>query len=114
MITRKRPPAAEEEDRERLMTEAELQQQIIADCHSRGLWALHVPDSRRLPAGWVDLIILGRRGSLFVELKSTDGRRSLDQIRVARQLEQAGLTYRLWRPHDYCTGKILAELDLIM
>lgn len=92
------------------MTEAELQAEITKMCDERGLVWIHAPDARRVRKGWVDLIILGK-GALFVELKSTDGRRSMKQIEMAESLLLAGLPYRLWRPADLGSGVIENELN---
>lgn len=95
------------------MTEAELQREVIdlVACMP-GLWCYHAHDHPRNKPGWPDLVILGR-GALFVELKSEDGRRSLAQVEVASRIAAAGLTYRLWRPSDWSSGLIRAELEAL-
>jgi hypothetical protein len=94
------------------MTEAELQAKVLSEVKRCGLWALTVGDSTRATAGWVDVFVLGR-GALAVELKSTDGRRSLYQIDVAQRLARAGLSYRLWRPEDWASGTVTKELEAL-
>lgn len=93
-----------------MMTEAQLQTAIIKMCNDRGLVWIHAPDPRRVGKGWVDLVILGK-GPLFVELKSSNGRRSRSQIAMAESLLLAGLPYRLWRPADLGSGVIENELN---
>lgn len=93
------------------MTEAQLQALVMRTCEELGLVAFHVPDSRRVGArGWVDLVILGIGGALFVELKSEDGRRSQAQIEMARAIRVAGLQYRLWTPLDWRRDNINRDL----
>lgn len=92
------------------MTEAELEAEIANACSNLDIWRHHAPDSRRGEAGWVDDVILGRKGALFVENKSEAGRRSLAQIKVANLLVMGGLSYRLWRPSDWQDGTIMKAL----
>jgi len=95
------------------VTEAQLQDAVTDLCKLLGLWHYHPYDSSRSTSGWPDLVILGKRGAIFAELKSEDGRRSRAQVDVARRLEQAGLAYRLWRPSDLKAGIIRKELEAI-
>jgi hypothetical protein len=95
------------------VTEAELQAAITEICRLKGLWWFHPYDSRRSNSGWVDLAILGKRGALFAELKSEDGRRTMEQIRCAERITKAGLQYRLWQPADLKDGTIVKELQAI-
>ncbi len=95
------------------MTEAELQAAVTEICNAKGLWWFHPHDTRRSNSGWVDLAILGSRGALFAELKSENGRRTMDQIKCAGRIVQAGLQYRLWRPADLKDGTIAKELTAI-
>jgi hypothetical protein len=88
---------------------AALQKAVTDLCDRYGLWWHHETDSRKSRAGWVDLVILGEDKSLFVELKSEDGRRTRKQRDCAGQLIHAGLQYRLWRPADL--GEIEHELN---
>lgn len=110
------------------MTHAELVEAIAAECKRRRLRCQRTPDLAVVcqrcgtvvrrpvgagPAGWVDLVILGRRSALFVEVKSEDGRRTVDQMACARDVATAGLRYRVWRPSDLAAGRITDELDRI-
>ncbi len=95
------------------MTEAELQDAVIELCQLKGVWWFHPHDSRRSIRGWVDLVVLGNHGALFAELKSEDGRQTMDQIRCAGRITKAGLQYRLWRPADLKDGTIAKELSAI-
>jgi hypothetical protein len=108
------------------MTHAELVDAIAAACKRRRLRCERSPNPvvrcgkcaamLRRPgagAGWVDLVILGRRGALFVEVKSQDGRRTMEQMTCAGDIAAAGLRYRVWRPSDLAEGRIDGELDRI-
>jgi hypothetical protein len=50
---------------------------------------------------------------LLVEVKSEDGRRTLDQMACARDVARAGLRYRVWRPSDLAEGRVDEQLDRI-
>ena len=78
-----------------------------------GIWWWHEPDSRKARRGWVDLILLGPHGALFVEVKGSGGRRSGEQHLVARLLHRAGLSYRLWYPIGWHSGEIRKDLEAI-
>jgi hypothetical protein len=95
------------------MTHAELQAEVTARCDKKKLWWFHANDHPGNRRGWVDLVILGRRGGLFAELKSADGRRTVEQIRCAHHIAGAGLQYRLWHPADLDDGTIDRELEAI-
>lgn len=95
------------------MTHSELQAQVLAECKGLGLWALVIGQGASIAAtpGWVDVFVLSPRGGcMAVELKSEDGRRTLNQIKVADLLVKAGIPYRLWRPSDWEAGTVLKEL----
>jgi hypothetical protein len=62
------------------------------------------------PKGYPDWTIAGPGGIIFREAKSGDGRRSLAQIAWGRALAAAGADYAIWRPADWETGRIEAEL----
>jgi hypothetical protein len=107
------------------VTEAELLAEVLELCRRYGLWWFHAYDSRRMVRGdtdaeriqagkgWVDLVIVGRSGALFAELKSEQERRSRAQIHWADRLVKAGQTYRLWRPDDLTDKTIAKELEAI-
>jgi hypothetical protein len=74
--------------------------EILGRAGVLGYWCWADRHSLFQAAGWIDLVILGHRRAWFVEVKSADGRRSRQQVKVARLLKQAGLDYRLIRPDD--------------
>lgn len=63
--------------------------------------------------GWVDAVVIGDRGVLFVENKTAEGRRTRAQWRVALLLIARGLEYRLYRPFDYESGLVRKDLEAI-
>ena len=65
------------------------------------------------PAGYPDWTIVGPGGHLFREAKSENGRRSRAQIAWSKVLTAAGLDYDVWRPADWHSGRIDAELRAI-
>lgn len=102
------------------MTHDELVDEITKRCDeateragSGYLWWFHANDHPRNRRGWVDLVILGPHGALFVEVKSADGRRTMAQIRCAERLTRVGFQYRLWHPSDLADGIIDRELKAI-
>jgi hypothetical protein len=107
------------------MTESELHEEIVELCKLYGLWWFHSYDSRRdvqgdteydrqaSGKGFMDVVIVGFHGALFVEEKSEHERRSKAQIRWADRIVRAGLQYRLWRPADLKDGTIARELEAI-
>lgn len=110
------------------MSHAELVDEIVYQCQRRRLPYQVTPpkvikchhcgsnttaEAKHNHAGWVDLVILGRGGSLFVEAKSGDGRRTRAQVQMEQDVTTAGLWYRCWRPADLASGLIERELDNI-
>jgi hypothetical protein len=84
----------------------------------------HHPDSRRDlgDRGLPDLVILGRNGLLFAEIKGPDGVLEKPQLRWARRLkevdmlcspecERMGSLWRVWQPAHWHSGDIRRELD---
>ena len=97
------------------MTEAELVELILVRCDHLGLHYHHCRDSRYCQGakGFLDLLILGRRGALAWEIKSAEGRLSLAQMRWIGMLRDAGITTAVRRPEDWDSGLIARELEEI-
>jgi len=95
------------------VTEHELLAEVTGLCEDLGLWWHHEPDSRRSPAGWVDLVILGRGHVIFAELKNFSRGRSPRQVEIGYRLMNAGLRYVIWRPQHLASGEIRRELEAI-
>lgn len=84
------------------MSENAFQTKIIDLCKWLGLYVYHTYDSRMSVAGFPDLVIVGKRGIVFAELKSTKGKVSLAQEEWLDRLREAGSgQVFLWRPEDW-------------
>jgi hypothetical protein len=102
------------------MSEEDLLVSVTCGTRSRpGLCALyglkwyHPRDSRRSVSGWLDLACAGPGGILFAELKTQRGRVSPAQREWITALEHAGQAVFVWRPEDFLSGAIQAELAAI-
>ena len=60
----------------------------------------HTFDSRRSPAGFLDLVLLRPPRLVFAELKVGDGRVTKDQAGWIADLRACGLEVYVWRPAD--------------
>lgn len=94
------------------MTEAELQTAVRDLARRLGLRCYHTADSRRSDAGWPDLAIVGRR-LLLRELKTETGRIRPEQKDWIADLQGAGVDVAVWRPSDWRSGRIAAELTAV-
>lgn len=84
------------------MSEAQFQTRILDYCRLRGLLVFHSGDSRRdTTAGFPDLVIVGRAGVIFAELKTDKGRLRPEQQTWLDRLDEAGATAAVWRPADW-------------
>lgn len=95
------------------MTEAQLLAEVTDLCGRLGLLWHHCgrPDkSCQGNRGLPDLIIAGRRGVTFRELKSDDGDTSADQDLWIWTLHETPARY-VWRPADWHSGQIRRELE---
>jgi hypothetical protein len=92
--------------------ESELLARVIMLAWRLGLKAFHSGITwGDTGAGFPDLVLVGRRGVLFAELKSADGRLSEDQRTWRDRLLAAGQEWRLWRPADLASGLIEEDLQ---
>lgn len=109
-----------------VMTEAQLQAQVLGIAQAYGWRAYHTHDSRRSPSGFPDLTLVHAKAGrlLFVELKRQNGRYrpgqrewldDLNQVCLGIRhdlyefasdtaVDQAGINHRIlavtWRPSD--------------
>src|SRR4051794_23891395 len=82
-----------------------LDANIQAEADRLGIIPIHHPDSRRATdKGWPDWVLLGTRGTLFVEGKSRGRRRTPAQIEVARRLAIQGIPVHVWYPEHWLDG----------
>lgn len=94
------------------MTEEELQRLVAELCMRLGLHHYHTADSRRSEPGFPDSVIVGT-GILFRELKERDGALTPAQRRWGSRIERAGGNWAVWRPADWTSMVILAQLMAI-
>lgn len=100
------------------MDEAELLATIIGTrkkpglCDELGVRWFHVFDPRTGPAGFPDLVLVGRR-ILYAELKGPVTRLTQEQRAWGRDLARAGAWWVIWRPGDYHSGRIRKEMEAI-
>jgi len=98
------------------MTEAELQREVFRRLEARpDLTWHHCRDGRHCDGfrGMPDLLIFGRRGLIWRELKGEDTRHRAHQLDYADLLALAGQNIGTWRPADLVSGRIMRELDAI-
>jgi hypothetical protein len=86
-----------------LMSEADLQANVVELVGRLGGMTYHTHDSRRSAAGFPDLVIVfPRTGWLgFAELKSATGKVSPDQRRWLHALLDTPAEVHLWRPANW-------------
>lgn len=96
------------------MTEAELVAAVLDEAGRLGLMAHHCPDSRRCrgPRGFPDLVVLGRRGVIFAECKSSNGETNWHQDLWIWLLKKT-TDVAIWRPADLADGTIKQALENI-
>jgi len=83
-------------------TERELTTWVLDVARAAGWLPYHVPDSRRAPAGFPDLVLLRPPEVLFYELKrmGRQGKVSALQEQWINGLQHCGLEAGVWRASD--------------
>lgn len=84
----------------RLVKERELHAWVVDYAVATGWLTYSVPDSRRTPRGFPDLVLIREDRALFIELKTETGRVRVEQEIWLGRMEACGLTTRVWRPSD--------------
>lgn len=92
------------------MTEAQLQQAVCDFLNLTKMRYYHTFDSRRSQPGFPDLVIVGRGGILYRELKTETGKVSAAQQAWLDALKAVGADARVWRPEDLNSGTIWREI----
>lgn len=94
------------------MSESAFQDKILDLCKWHRLKVFHVYDSRKSAGpGFPDLVIVGKSGTLFAELKSTTGKVSTLQTEWIEALQVSGERVHVWRPEDWDeVQQVLKEL----
>jgi hypothetical protein len=92
------------------MREADLERAVVSLCGWLGLLVYHTRDSRGSVPGFPDLVIVGRGGVIFRELKSGAGKVTKAQTAWHEALVEAGSNWGVWRPADWYDDGIMHEL----
>jgi hypothetical protein len=92
------------------VTEKELQAAVLKLAGYTGWLSYHTYDSRRSTPGFPDLIMVRWGRGLAVELKSSKGRATPEQLNWLALLSSTGWESYLWRPSDWIDGTIEAIL----
>lgn len=104
------------------MTEDELKGAVMHLAKLLGLYVHHCRPAKtdkgwRTPiegdSGFPDLVICGKNGVLYRELKSARGKPSLPQQLWMDRLFAAGADVGLWRPADLRDGRVETALKRI-
>lgn len=82
-----------------IMTERELQTEVIRIAKAYNWEVYFTFDSRLSPRGFPDLVLVRER-VIFAELKTETGRLSKEQIKWRKKLLEANAEYYLWREED--------------
>lgn len=85
------------------MSETAFQNKILSLCRWLKLRTYHTHDSRRSTPGFPDLVIVGKAGVVFAELKTSRGKVSIYQQAWWEDLTKAGAEAYIWRPEDWDT-----------
>lgn len=83
------------------LSEAAFQNKVLALCRWLKLRTYHTYDSRRSAPGFPDLVIVGKAGIIFAELKTTRGKVTIYQQAWWDDLTKAGAEAYIWRPEDW-------------
>lgn len=84
------------------VSERQFQDAIVELATRLGWMWYHVPDSRRCPAGFPDLVLCRPPVLLFVECKTDRGRIRPEQHEWLAALHGCdGVQVRVWRPRDW-------------
>lgn len=107
-------PAAQRPSPVLLMSEAQLQENVLSGAKTLGWLRYHTYMSKRSQPGFPDLVLLHERQQrcVFAELKRERGTQSPEQIEWERALRSLGyIEYYLWRPRHWFDGTILRTLQ---
>lgn len=111
-----KPPTISEDQLLRYIIDACRKMGTVHTAHFRpgltqsGNWRTAVSGDGK---GWPDLTIVGPGGVLFRELKSATGSTKPEQRQWIAWLAEAGQDAAVWKPRDWFSGRIVAELEAI-
>jgi hypothetical protein len=92
--------------------ERDFQRAVCALAKTLGCIVYHTHDSRRSEPGFPDLVIVGRRGFMFREMKTEKGYLRPEQALWLAKLATAHADADVWRPSDW-PERVTAELRAI-
>lgn len=92
------------------MREQDLQDLAVRTARAHGVLAYHTYDSRKSEPGFLDLVLVGRQGVLYRELKSATGTVTPEQEYWMAALLAAGEDVDVWRPAQWDDGTIEREI----
>ena len=92
------------------MTHAGLQKAVTDLAVAYGIKWHHETDSRKSKRGWPDLVLSGRHGTIFRELKVPPDEVRPEQQEWLDRLAESGLDSGVWWPADWRSGRVRLEL----
>jgi hypothetical protein len=92
--------------------ERDFQAAVCELAKTLGCLVYHTHDSRRSEAGFPDLVIVGRHGVIFRELKTATGRVTPEQHLWVTFLARGGANVAVWRPEDW-PNRVMHEVQAI-
>lgn len=97
----------------KVMPERDLEELVRDACKPLHIRRYHTLRPKGSAAGFPDDVLLGAGGVLFRELKRQGQNPTPEQEAWLLGLADQGLNVGVWRPADWFTGRILAELKAI-
>lgn len=105
----------------RAMSESDLQDAIVELSHAFGFSVAHFTTARtntggyRTPTqydavGFPDLLLVGERGVVFIEVKTERGKLSTEQAEWILRVNRAKHRAYVFRPSDWLSGAVEREL----
>ena len=95
------------------MSENDLEEEIRDACKKLGIIRFHVRVSKGTTPGLPDDVLIGPRGILWRECKNQTGKPTPAQVKTGAALTAIGQDFAIWRPEDWLSGRITAELAAI-
>jgi VRR-NUC domain-containing protein len=82
------------------LTERQWQKEVVRLARYGGWLVFHVYEAKRVVAGWPDLQLLRPPEFVVVELKTADGKLTIDQEDILRRFRACNIETHVWRPSD--------------
>lgn len=100
-------------DLARRMSENVLLSEVRRACQHLGLLVYHTHRSDLSEPGFPDLVIVGRSGLLYRELKRETGKVTPEQHAWLDALDAVGQDAGVWRPSDWLSGRVTEQLAAV-